>query len=305
MKDLSIIVVSYNTADLTVACLDSVFSSLKTHPIQAEVIVVDNGSVDGSVKELENYGLRITDFILIKNKSNLGFGKANNAGLKKAEGKYILFLNSDTLVQDVNFKELISVMDKDEKIGVLTVKVNLEDGKIDPASHRGFPTIWRSFTYFSKLEHLTRNVPMLNRLFGGYHLSHLSHQTIHEIDSPSGAFFLTRKSILDEVGGFDEKFFMYGEDLDLSMRIKELGYRILFYPKQSILHLKGKSGIKHEDVRVKGQTSKHFYEAMKTFYDKHYAGKHPELVTRLVHSLINFQFKIRNSKSRSNVKISN
>lgn len=286
MVDLSIIVVSYNTADLTLACLDSVSASLKKHPVQAEVIVVDNASTDDSVKSIRSAGYNV-----VENKSNLGFGKANNIGLKKAEGKYVLFLNSDTLIQELNFKELISVMYKDEKIGVLTVRVNLEDGKIDPASHRGFPTIWRSFTYFSKLEYLTRDIPVLNRVFGGYHLTHLNHSTTHEIESPSGAFFLTRKSILDNLGGFDEKFFMYGEDLDLSMRIKNLGYRIFFYPEQSITHLKGKSGMKHEDSKVKGQTSRHFYDAMKIFYDKHYVNKYPKLVTALVHWAISLKLK--------------
>lgn len=292
MIDLSIIVVSYNTADLTVACLDSIATSINKYPVEAEVIVVDNASADSSISLIKNLELKTKNLRLIENKSNAGFGKANNIGLKKAEGKYILFLNSDTVVNDINFQELISVMDRDEKIGVLTVRVNLENGALDPASHRGFPTIWRSFTYFSKLEQLTRYIPILNRLFGGYHLTHLNHQTTHEIDSPSGAFFLTKKSILDEVGGFDEKFFMYGEDLDLSMRIKKLGYKILFYPEQSITHLKGKSGMKHDDNEVKGQASNHFYEAMKTFYDKHYIKKYSNFITKIVHFAISL--KIRN-----------
>jgi len=296
MVNLSIIVVSYNTADLTLACLDSVTASIKKHSVQAEVIVVDNASTDESVNRLKSYRLQVAGFRLLENKTNVGFGKANNIGLKKAEGKYILFLNSDTLVDSVNFQELISVMDKDEKIGVLTVRVNLENGSLDQASHRGFPTIWRSFTYFSKLEHLTKYVPLLNRIFGGYHLTHLSHNTMHEIESPSGAFFLTRKSLLDEVGGFDEKFFMYGEDLDLSMRIKNLGYKILFYPEQSITHLKGKSGMTHDDNKLKGQTSGHFYDAMKIFYDKYYMKKYPNFVNNTVHFFINSKIKYQSSK---------
>ena len=296
MVNLSIIVVSYNTADLTIACLNSVNASLKKYPVQAEIIVVDNASTDESVNRLKSYRLQVAGFRLLENKTNVGFGKANNMGLRKAEGKYVLFLNSDTLIDDVNFQDLISVMDKDEKIGVLTVRVSLENGSLDPASHRGFPTIWRSFTYFSKLEGLTKHIPILNRFFGGYHLAHLSLGTTHEIDSPSGAFFLTRKSILDEVGGFDEMFFMYGEDLDLSMRIKKLGYKILFYPNQSITHLKGKSGMKHDDTGVKRQTSTYFYDAMKTFYDKHYMKKYPKFVNNIVHFFINSKIKVQNSK---------
>lgn len=291
MVYLSIIVVSYNTAELTLACLNSVVTSIKNHPIQAEVIVVDNDSTDQSVSRLKSYRLHGVGFKFIENKLNVGFGKANNIGLKKAEGKYILFLNSDTLLDNVNFLKLISVMDEDEKIGVLTVRVNLENGKIDPASHRGFPTIWRSFTYFSKLEQLTKHIPVLNRIFGGYHLAHLNLETTHEIESPSGAFFLTRKSILDKLGGFDEKFFMYGEDLDLSMRIKKLGFKILFYPSQHIIHLKGKSGMKNNDTKVKVQTSTHFYDAMKIFYDKHYATTNPKIINTLVHWAISLRTK--------------
>ena len=126
MVYLSIIVVSYNTAELTLACLNSVVTSIKNHPIQAEVIVVDNDSTDQSVSRLKSYRLHGVGFKFIENKLNVGFGKANNIGLKKAEGKYILFLNSDTLLDNVNFLKLISVMDEDEKIGVLTVRVNLD-----------------------------------------------------------------------------------------------------------------------------------------------------------------------------------
>jgi len=293
MVNLSIIVVSYNTADLTVACLDSLSVSLKKHPVIAEIIVVDNHSSDDSVKLMKSLEHRDVSFKVIENDSNLGFGKANNIGVKRSSGEFILFLNSDTLVDELDFEGLISLMRKDEKIGALTVRVNLENGDLDPASHRGFPTIWRSFTYFSKLEQITRYIPVLNRVFGGYHLTHLSHKTTHEIDSPSGAFFLTRKVILEEVGGFDEKFFMYGEDLDLAMRIKKLGLKMVFYPKQSIIHLKGKSGMKHKSSSVKGETSKHFYDAMKIFYNKHYSNRYPVLISKIVDRVIDFRIKKR------------
>ena len=297
MLDLSIIIVSYNTVELTTQCLDSIASSLSKSSIDLEVIVVDNSSTDDSVDRIKKTKLYPLGCTVIKNDTNVGFGKANNIGLKKARGKYILFLNSDTMVHELNLKELLQIMDSDTKIGVLTVRVNLENGALDPASHRGFPTLWRSFTYFSKLELVTKNVPLLNRFFGGYHLIHLDLNKTHEIDSPSGAFFLTRKSILDVVGGFDEDFFMYGEDLDLAKRIKEAGYKIIFFPGQSITHLKGKSGMKHDDKNKKKATSNFFYEAMRIFFDKHYSTKYPKLVTRMVHALIDFQFKIRNSKS--------
>ncbi len=289
MADISIIIVSYNTAELTSQCLQSISTSFKKNPVEAQVIVVDNASSDNSVSILEAFDT--VPLLVIKNKSNMGFGKANNIGLKRATGRYVLFLNSDTVIDSLNIRELLDVMDADEKIGVLTVRVNLEDGELDPASHRGFPTLWRSFTYFSKLETLTRHIPLLNYIFGGYHLTHLNLQKMHEIESPSGAFYLTRKSILDTVKGFDEKFFMYGEDLDLSMRIKQLGYKIMFYPQQSITHFKGKSGMKHEDAEVKQGTNKHFYDAMRIFYRKHYGPKHPGILVSLVEWLIHLKAK--------------
>ena len=106
-------------------------------------------------------------------------------------------------------------MEQDSSIGVMTVKVVLPDGSLDPASHRGFPTIWRSFSYYSGLEKVFGKLPFLNRAFGGYHLTYENLKKRHEIDSPTGAFYLTRKETFDKVNGFDESFFMYGEDLDL------------------------------------------------------------------------------------------
>lgn len=292
MADLSIIIVSYNTVDLTTQCLESIASSIAKSPIDLEVIVVDNASTDDSVEKIKQTKLYALGCKVIENDTNVGFGKANNIGISQAKGKFILFLNSDTLVDELNFKELLQMMDADAFIGVLTVRVNLENGSLDPASHRGFPTVWRSFTYLSKLEMLTKHLPLLNKLFGGYHLTHLNLDQTHEIDSPSGAFFLTRKSILDKVGGFDEAFFMYGEDLDLAKRIKEAGYKNIFYPGQTIIHLKGKSGLKQSDIKTKKKTSYHFYEAMRIFYDKHFAAENSPVITSLVHWLISLRINL-------------
>lgn len=286
MKDLSVIVVSYNTKDLILQTLSSVRSSLtNVTGISYEVIVVDNGSTDGSIQELKK--LNGHEIKLIENGMNTGFGAANNRAAMKASGKYLLFLNSDTIVKNVNFKKLLAIMDERQDIGVLTVKLNLPDGSVDPASHRGFPTLWRSFTYFSKLERLTTSVPLLNRLFGGYHLTYMDLNTEHEIDCPSGAFFLTRKELFDKVGGFDEAFFMYAEDIDLAWRIKEAGYRIWYYPYMSIVHIKGQSGRKAGDMKKKSVTNKHFYKAMKIFYKKHYEQQYPRLANSLVYLVLN------------------
>lgn len=300
MKDLSIIILSYNTKNITKKCIETLLQSLHFSPrLRVEIIIVDNGSIDGSVemlKQLKSQKLKVKspeiEFKIILNSENLGFAKANNEALVIANGKYILFLNSDVLVQDVNFEDLIYYMDKNPDVGVLTVRVRLPSGKIDMASHRGFPTVWSSFTYFTKLEAVFKKAPKFSKIFGGYHLTHLDLNTIHDIDSPSGAFYFTRKSILDKMHGFDTKFFMYGEDLDLSYRIKKLGYKIIYYPLFTVTHLKYRSGFKKGIKKTEDKTKNHFYKAMRVFYDKHFSHKNGKIINKLVHFFIRLKQKI-------------
>lgn len=292
MPKLSIIIPSYNTKKVTDQCLMSLLKTLRLENLDYEIIVVDNASTDGSAESLQKYEGRFRSFKLIKNRKNLGFSKANNQALKQAQGDYILFLNSDVLVVNMHFKRLLNYLDSRPDVAVCTVRVNLTDGSIDPASHRGFPTIWNSLAYFLKLEKLFGRVPYINRLFGGYHLIWNDIQTIHEIDSPSGAFYLARKQVLDEVGGFDTDFFMYGEDLDLSLRIKEKGYKILYYPLFQVTHLKYVSGLETTDPDTQKKIKKHFYDAMKIFYRKHYEKNHASMINSFVYMLIDLKAKL-------------
>lgn len=183
-------------------------------------------------------------------------------------------------------------MEKNKDVGILTVKVLLTNEMIDPASHRGFPNLWNAFCYFSGLEKLLGKVPIVGRFFGGYHLTYLDLTTPHEIDSPTGAFFLTRKKILDDIGGFDEEFFMYGEDLDLAFRIKQLGYRVLYYPFYTVTHIKHASGLQNENGDVRKKMKESFYESMKIFYQKHYAKHYPALCNLLVYHVIDLKKKL-------------
>ncbi|MBI3366388.1 glycosyltransferase family 2 protein [Candidatus Roizmanbacteria bacterium] len=293
MPRLSIIILSYNTRKITEQCLTSLLKSLQTeHTLIYEIIVVDNGSNDGSVNMLQNYKLQTTKYKLILNTKNIGFSKANNQALKIVKGEYVLFLNSDVLIEKVSFNRLLNYFDSRPDVGVLTVRVNRTDGSIDPASHRGFPTIWNSLCYFLKLEKLADIIPFVNKIFGGYHLIWNDLQMIHEIDSPSGAFYLVRKEIFDAVKGFDEQFFMYGEDLDLSYRIKELGYKILYYPFFHVTHLKYMSGLGTQNGRLKKAIKRHFYEAMKIFYVKHYAKKHSDFTNKAIYRLIDLKARL-------------
>ena len=294
MPDLSVIVLSYNTKKLTLNTLTKLYKSLKSSNINSEIVIVDNGSVDNSIEMLNRFkDARSYENIVIKtifNKKNMGYPKANNQGIEVSSGRNILFYNSDVLVENIDWKDLIHYFDNNQEVGVLTVKVLLTNNKIDPASHRGFPTVWNSFCYFSKLERVFGKIPGFNRLFGGYHMTYKSLNKIHEIDSPSGAFYLTRKKILDIVDGFDDKtFFLYGEDLDLSFRIKELGFKVLYYPKYSVLHLKSVSGLKKKDARIKNKTKDYFYDAMKSFYKKHYQSKYPNFISKIVYFFIDLK----------------
>lgn len=289
MIPLSIIIVSFNTKEITQKCLLSLHKNFIRYPLEHEIIVVDNDSRDGSVKYFLDLEKEWTNLHVILNKKNLGFGKGNNIGLAKSKGKYVLYLNSDAIVTDIDFRDLINLMEMKKDIGAMTVKVILQNGEIDPASHRGFPTIWRSMTYFLGLEKAFFNIPVLNKLFGGYHLVDLNLNNIHEIDVPTGAFLFTRREILDKFGGFDDDYFAYGEDIEMAFQIKKLGYKIIYYPLWKVLHLKSISGLKKNDLNIRKKTNDYFYDSMKIFYDKHYAVNHSWLTNKLIYLAIDIK----------------
>lgn len=276
--DISIIILSYNTRALTVACVQSVVTTLQKESIRAEIIVVDNASSDDSVialhqavKDFPNLAIQI-----IARTDNIGFTKGNNFGARLAKGQYFLFLNSDTKLESVDFSAILAMLQHNPAIGGYTGAVFLGNGLLDPACHRGFPTPWRSLCYFSGLEKLTKSIPLVNRIFGGYHLTHLPRTTLHEIDAPTGAFFIIPRTVFEAVGGFDEDYFMYGEDIDLAYRIKEKGYHIVFDPSQKIIHYKHASGLKQEKIQTVSKTKQYFYTSMKIFIRKHYVQKYPK-----------------------------
>jgi len=286
MTPLSIIIISFNTKEITKKCLLSLKKNFVKYPLEHEIIVVDNNSQDGTVEFLLDLKKQWNNLHIFLSKINLGFSKGNNLGLEKCKGKYVLYLNSDAIVSDIDFRDLIKLMEMQKDIGALTVKVILPTGEIDPASHRGFPTLWRSLTYFSGLEKAFFNIPILNKLFGGYHLVNLNLNDIHEIDVPTGAFLFTKREILDKFGGFDKDYFTYGEDIEMAFQIKKLGYKIIYYPLWKVLHLKSVSGLKKKDENIKKKTNYYFYDSMKIFYKKHYAESHNSLTNRLVYLVI-------------------
>ena len=269
---LSIIIVSYNTKDYLEDTLQSIKQS--TDHLEKEIIVVDNASTDGSLEMLNKFNW----VKLINNNHNLGYAAANNSGLKQARGEYILFLNSDTKIFPHTLSTMIDFMDQHPDVGISTCRVELPSGQIDPASHRGFPTPWNALTYFLGLEKLLPKT----KFFSGYHQSWKDMTQVHDIDSPAGAFFLTRKSILDQIGGFDNQFFMYAEDLDLSLRIKQAGWKIMYVPLTKIIHHKKQSGRASSHSLTRLRTQQHFFTTMKLFYNKHYQRQYSPLVRWLV-----------------------
>lgn len=274
MIKLSIIVLSYNTKDLVIRCLQSVEAAVKGLE-SVEIIVVDNGSTDNSVESIKVEDEKIQ---IIENGKNLGFAKGNNLGLKKATGKFILLLNSDTLLEKDTIHKMLKFMEENPQIGVATCRVEFPDGSLDPACHRGFPTPWASLSYFLGLEKLFPK----SRLFGQYHLGYLPIDKPHEIDSPSGAFYFLRREVIEKVGFLDEDYFMYGEDLDWSYRIKQAGFKIFYYPGAKITHFKKQSGRASEENKIRRETKEYFYETMKIFYRKHYLKKYPSLLNFLM-----------------------
>jgi len=294
MKDLSVIILSYNTKDITRQCLESLHTALSAEStIKSQVIVLDNASQDDSERMISQFVAKQEDgpitYEHLQSKTNLGFVGGNNKALTRSNGRYVLYLNSDVIVNHIDFASIIDYMDNDQHIAALTVRVELPSGQIDPASHRGFPTPWNAFCYYGKLEKTLGKTPIVGSFFGGYHLTHLNLNTIHEIDSPSGAFFLTKKSVLDTLGGFDEDYFMYGEDLDLAFRIKARGYKIMYYPKYKVTHLKHSSGLQKNNTKVQETTRGHFYDAMRIFYRKHYDHKYPGWFNRLMYKGIHIK----------------
>lgn len=259
---LSIIIVNYNTRDLLRARLET---------LSWPVIVVDNGSTDGSTEAISN-------FKIIRNTRNLGFAAANNQGIQKAKSKYVLLLNTDCEATPAAIIETLRYIDDNPDVGAVTCKLLLPDGSMDPACHRGFPTPWASLTYFLGLEKLFST----SSFFGQYHQGYKSMKDPHEVDCISGAFFLVRREVINQVGLLDEKFFMYGEDIDWCYRIRQAGWKIRFYPRVSAVHAKHQSGLAHADRALRSETRKYFYDAMKLFYHKHYHRRYSPLVSTLV-----------------------
>jgi hypothetical protein len=253
---LSIIIVNYNVRDFLHNALLSIEKARKG--IRSEIIVVDNASEDGSVAMLRTQFPRVH---VIASPTNLGFAKANNVGLQKAKGAYCLLINPDTVVQEDTLQVMLDFFELHPEVGLAGCKILNPDGTFQLACRRSFPAPWVAFTKIFGLSTLFPN----SKWFGRYNLTYRPTDQTYEVDAVSGSFMMIRRSAFREVGGLDEDFFMYGEDLDWCYRFQHAGWKIFYVHTTSIIHYKGESTRRSSLNEVRT-----FYEAMRLFVKKHY-----------------------------------
>jgi len=273
--DLSVIIVNYNVKQFLEPCLFSVERAMKK--IEGEVWVVDNNSVDGSVRMVHEQFPKCN---LIENKKNLGFSKANNQGIRKASGKYILLLNPDTVVREDTFKRCLHFMETHSQAGAIGVKMIDGKGRFLPESKRAFPTPEVAFFKIFGFARIFPRSPIFNK----YNLGFLSEDQIHEVEVLSGAYMFLRKEVLAKTGLLDEDYFMYGEDVDLSFRITRVGYKNYYFPETTIIHYKGESTKKGSLNYVVL-----FYKAMLIFARKHLAPGKFKILSTMIRAAIYFR----------------
>lgn len=273
MTALAVVILNYNRADLLADCLESIYA----HPTRCtlDVWVVDNASIDTSVEMVRK---RFPQAHLIVSERNGGFSYGNNLALQviiaQADApEYVLLLNNDTVVPPGAFDGLVDYLEMHPDVGVVGPKLLLPDGSLDLACRRSFPTVEVAFYRLTGLSMLFPR----SRRFGRYNLSYLDPDTETDVDSVVGACMLLRTSIIREVGLLDEQFFMYGEDLDWAYRIKQYGWRVVYYPVVQVLHYKRAASTRRAIPSIRA-----FYAAMRIFHRKHYAATTPAPLNLLV-----------------------
>ncbi|MBE2194557.1 MAG: glycosyltransferase family 2 protein [Anaerolinea sp.] len=273
--DLGIVIVNWNTCDLLRDCLRSVRESDSS--ITRRVIVVDNASPDNSVAMVQ---AEFPEVEVIANTENTGFARANNQGLYllgygqagTESPRYGLLLNPDTVVPPDGFRRMIDRLDDDPQIGAAGPRLIMPNGKLDLACRRSFPSpevsMWRMLG-------LSKLFPK-SRLFGRYNMTYLDEHLETEVDCIVGAFMMVRREAIDKIGLLDEVFWMYGEDIDWAFRIKQAGWKVLYYPQVTVLHVKRAASRQNPRTRLE------FQRASLIFYRKHYARTTP----RWLHTLV-------------------
>lgn len=247
---LSIVIVSWNVCDLLAACLASL-------PSDAEVIVVDNASADGSAAMVAADYPAVR---LISNADNRGFARANNQGLAEATGRYVLFLNPDTVAQDGAIPGLVAFAEAEPSVGIVGPKLRYGDGTVQ-SSRRRFPAVVTALCESTPLEWHWRDNPGARR----YRMEDRAYDSVQDVDWLVGAALLCRREMLEQIGGFDEGFFMYSEEPDLCRRAKAAGWRVVYFPGAVITHYEGKSS-----GQVTGERHRYFQASRVRYFRKHH-----------------------------------
>ncbi|MDR0793636.1 MAG: glycosyltransferase family 2 protein [Chitinophagaceae bacterium] len=255
---LSIIIVNYNVKYFLEQCLYSIKAA--TLGIECETIIIDNNSDDGSIEYLQP---KFTSVRFISNKDNVGFSKACNQGYAIAQGEYILFLNPDTILSENTLHRCINFLEQHNNAGAVGPKIVDANGHFLPESKRSLPSPSIAFYKMTGIEKIFPT----SKIFGKYSLGYLNKDETHEVEILSGAYMMIRKAALDKVGCFDERFFMYGEDIDLCYRLHLDGYKIYYLGDTNMLHFRGKSTKKNSAKYIQ-----YFYNAMILFVEKYYHG---------------------------------
>jgi len=267
---ISIIIVNYNTGQLLRSCLESIYAGANgTHP---RIWVVDNHSRDRSVAMLRSCFPTVR---VIANQANVGFSKANNMAISRSRSKYILLLNPDTVVLGDAVGRIVRLMEDHPEVGVAGGRVLNADGTLQLACRRSIPTPGVAFSYLTGLSRLFPK----SRTMGKYNLTFVNPESRHEVDAVSGAFLMIRRKTVEEIGLLDERFFMYGEDLDWCLRVKRAGWTVVYDPSAAIIHYKGQSA-KYNSRRA----ALEFHRAMYLFHRKHFAARCSPLTNILIYA---------------------
>ena len=269
MPELSICMVSLNCWTVLKACLDSLSASQPQ--VGYEVIVVDNASTDGTPQRIQEH---FPDVRLVLNDRNTGFTKATNQAIELSSGRYILWLNTDTILRPDSLYNLHEFMEATPCAGIVGPKVLNPDGTFQPQCRRGLPTPSASLFYTLKMHRLWPRNPKM----GQYLLTHLPVDEANQVDAVSGCCLMARRQVLKDIGPLDERIFGFGEDIDWCVRAKRAGWEVWYYPKSIIVHLKGQGGVHAKPYRkIWGM-----HQAMWVFYRKHLKQQYPWVVTGLV-----------------------
>ena len=243
---LSVVILNYNVRYFLELCLQSVQQALQQ--IEAEIIVVDNGSSDNSCEMIKQ---SFPEVVLIENKENFGFSKGNNIGVSRANGEYVCILNPDTVIAEDTFSTLLSFADRQQDLGIIGCRLIDGRGRFLPESKRNVPVVRVA----------------IQKVLGSslnYYANHISERESGKVDILVGAFMLLKRQVFNQVNGFDEDYFMYGDDIDLSYKILKEGFKNYYVPATSIIHYKGESTLKDKTY------AKRFHNAMQIFYKKHF-----------------------------------